>query len=100
MGGSVIHGTSTTMQLDHPKAKVEPDWHERGFGRDPRYASLLKVYSPGTSDDVAVVIDLQESGSALPNRIAFAAMTRDEAQNLIRGIQRALGINPDEAARS
>lgn len=98
MSGSVVSpsGTSTTIGLQ-PMDRVR--------AADPSILvpSQVKVYNTQTDDAFDVVIDLQtlrkvaphDGGGWTPVRHGVIPLTRDEALNLIRAIQRSLGINPD-----
>lgn len=106
MSGSVITQSRTTLGLDVPTPAF-----------DGRYATTpslpqvdaVKVYPAGPSASAeAVIVDLLrnlkvrpvDGGGTIAERSATFALTRDEALNLIRAIQRSLGIDPDALVRA
>ena len=104
MGGSVIDTTrsKTTIQLDVPTPATSR-WYN---GPTLPAIDLVSVY-PGDPTS-AVVVDLKQMVKRMPSdgggyredRTAVFSLTRDEAFNVIRALQRALGIDPDALVRA
>lgn len=91
--------TRTTIQLDVP-TPVTPT---------SGAIDVIKVYPAGeTSGPESVIVDLlrnrkvapHEGGGYIPVRQVAFALTRDEAFNVIRALQRAMGIDPDRLVRA
>ena len=100
MAGQVIDTTrsKTTMGLDSPILS-----REGTIEKAPRVA----VY-PGDVAGADVIVDIgfdrkvapHDGGGYTFQRVTAMALTRDEAFNFIRALQRSLGIDPDRLVRA
>lgn len=93
--------TTTTIGLS--VSEVERTYAEEARSIHPVVPQQVRVFAPGVAMDADVVVELQrlrnvaphEGGGQTSYRVGAICLTRDEATNLIRAIQRALGIDPD-----
>jgi hypothetical protein len=93
MAGAIITGTKTVVGIDSGSTLS---------------AHLVKVYPSGGVGEVEVIIDLFRQPHAVedfdrtkaPVRMGAAGLTRLEALQVIAGLQRALGIDPEALPRA